>query len=346
MRRSALVSTLVSALLLTTAMPVSAHHLKDVLGDATSTAQVQFPAIAAGPGMILPDSPLYFLDEITQDIKVAFAFSPEKKAKLRSQIAGERLAELRVMLERNNTQGIQTALTNLNKEATLASSDLSDAAAQGKDVKKLAKELNTTIKEQRKVLGDLSDQTDGTLRLQLKASREALKEAKLNVEDQLPENELENELKDTMNEDIEDEVKDASRSARGLEHSIDILEKLASEAAAKNQTQREAALRHAIEIHNENLQRQEKKRAEQELKKEQRKNKLRNDARKAAREAVRKSQEAAANFQQVQQLKQEDEQEDQTTVTSTQSTNSGSGDSRSGGSGESSSGGGHGSDDH
>lgn len=308
MKRTALVSILSCMLVLVVAMPVSAHHLKDVLGDATSTAQIQFPPIAAGPGFFLPDSPFYFLDALAQNVKLAFAFTPERKAEIRSQIAGERLAELRVMLERNNTQGIQTALTNLNKEANLAASDLSDAAAQGKDVKNLAKELNTTIKAQRKVLGDLADQTSGPLRLQIKATREALKEAKVTVEDQLPEDELENEITDEMNEEIEDEVKDASRSARGLEHSIDILEKLASEAAANNQTKREEALRHAIEIHNENLQKQEKKRAEQELRKEQRKNKLRNDANNAAREAVKNAQEAALQFQQAIQQKQDFEQ--------------------------------------
>lgn len=296
MKRTALIA--LSFCLLTLAVsPASAHHRKEVLGDTTTPSDVKFPQIASGPGFFLPDSPFYFLDQISQGVKVAFAFSPERKAQIRSQIAGERLAELRVMLERDDKQGIQTALRNFTHESELAAEAISDAGARsGTDVRGLAKELNTTIKAHRKVLKELEKQTSGDLKLQLKASRESLKRAKVEIEDELPEDEFEKELQEDLDEIIEDEVEEASRSAKGLEHAISVLEKLASQAAEKNQPAREAALRRAIEKKNAKLQSQEQRKLQREQKKREKKMDKTKKAIGEARETVKQAQEAAMRF--------------------------------------------------
>lgn len=276
---------------------VSAHHKLQVLGEATSASQLNFPAIvSAGPGFILPDSPFYFLDQFVQSVRLSLSFSPERRAQLQEQIAQERLAELRVMLTRNNTQGIDTALEQLTKESGASAQSLKDAASQGKDVKALAKQLNETIKTQRKILNILANQADKSLKLQLKAAREELKDAKIEIEDELPEDELENEIEDELDIEIEDEVEEASSSAKGLEHAIDVLSKLASQAAERGQESREEALRHAIEVKNDALIKQLQKFIENEGKKQEKLFQTKQKALKEAREAAKKAQEAAVKF--------------------------------------------------
>jgi hypothetical protein len=305
-----------------------AHHQARVLGDSTSSSQIVFPPITAGAGFILPDSPLFFLDEIFQEVRMLVAFTPERRAKTRALIAGERLAELRIMFARNNSEAVADTLSRLTEEINKMSANLSDAAASGKDLSLLAKELNETIKTQRKVLGILENQTDGILKLQLKTARKALKVAKVEIEDELDEDELENEIEDDVDDEVEEAVEEASGSAKRLEHAIDVLTRLASQAAARQQTRREEALRHAIEVKNEALKKQQEKFFEEESKKQRRILELRTKAHEKAREAIEKAQKAAEEFGEAQDEIEELESEN----------NSGSGSENSGSSGSSNSG--------
>jgi len=293
-------SLLVVVIFLSFAISTYAHHQRQVLGDATIASELVLPPVTSGAGFILPDSPLFFLDKLFQQIRLVLAFTPERKAKTHAQIAGERLAELRIMLERNDSDGISIALSNLTQEVSQMSRVLSDAAANGRDISLLAKQFNETIKSQRKVLGILKDQTDGVLKLQIKTAREALKTAKIEIEDELAEDELENEIEEDLNEEIEDEVEEATRSAKRLDHAIDVLSKLASQAAEKRQIRREEALRHAIEVKEEALRKQEEKQLELEKKKEEKLLKAKEKFIKKTREAVEKAHEAAREFQEAQ----------------------------------------------
>lgn len=266
-----------------------AHHKSRVLGESTSASELVFPPVTSGPGYILPDSSFYFLDQAFQNVRLAFALSAQKKAEVRYQIAGERLAELRIMLSRNDPHGIDIALSNLTNEMDLAADHLSEAAASGNEVTELAKLLNDSIKTQRQILGTLENQTNGSLRFEFKAARTALKESKVEIEDELPEDELENEIADDLEEEIDEGIHEASESASGLSHAIDVLTKLASEAAVRSQTRREEALRHAIEVKNEALIKQE----ERLLKEEQKKHEELLDASEKAAEQARKTVEDA-----------------------------------------------------
>lgn len=336
--------SLVSSYVLVFSPSASAHHQARVLGDSTSSSQIVFPPVTAGAGFILPDSPLYFLDKMFQEIRLLLAYTPERRAKTRALIAGERLAELRIMFARNNSNGIAITLNNLSMETAQMAVNLTDAAANGSDVKLLAKSINETIKTHRKVLGILADQTDGTLRLQIKAAREALKEAKMEIEDELDEDELENEIEDDIDDEIEEAVEEATGSARRLEHAINVLTRLASEAAAKQQTRREEALRHAIEVKNEALQKQQERFFEEEEKKQKRILEMRAKANEKAREAIQKVQEAAGEFKEaddeVEELESEDNEDSDSSGSNSESSDSGNSVSGSSGSGRS------GSDDH
>ena len=124
-----------------------------------------------------------------------------------------------------------------------------------------------------------------------------MKVAKVEVEDNLPEDELENEIKDDLEGEIEDNVRATSTSARGLEHAIDVLSRLASQAAEKQQTRREKALKHAIEVKNEALRKQQERLFELESKRQE---KILAAYQKLS-DAAKKAKEAAAAYQNAQQ---------------------------------------------
>lgn len=229
-----------------------AHHQQRVLGDST-TSNPQIPPTTDGPGLILPDSPLFFLDQLKQNTRLLFAFSPEDKARIHSAVAGERLAELRFMLAKNNKSGIDTALKGVSENLQKAADETTTAQLSGRPVSSLAKTINTNIKQKQESLDVLERGENRELRFKVKAVQEALLNAKVKVEDALPEQELENEVEDDLHRMVEDEVENASASGKRMEHAIDVLTNLASEAARKQQIRREEALRHAIEVKNETL---------------------------------------------------------------------------------------------
>lgn len=276
---------------------VYGHHKGKVLGVSTSASELQFPEISSGPGLILPDSPLYFLDNVFQSIRLTTALNSEARAKLRAQIAGERLAELRIMLARNNTQGIDTAMAQLTKEVGLSAQHLAEAGASGKDTSLAAKEINEIIKTQREILKDLEHQATGALKLELKTARQALKEAKVEVEDELPEDELEKEIEEGLNEEIEDEVEEGEDEMEELEDDLDELEKQVSSAAQKSLKKREELLLKAIKEKNESLRKLEEKRLENEKKRIELFLKTNKDSSEHARRSLKESQEAAQKYE-------------------------------------------------
>ena len=316
--------------------PVSAHHRGQVLGEATPSSELVFPPVTSGAGFILPDSPLFFIDKTFQQVKLLLAFSAEQKARVRSQIAGERMAELRLMLLRENQAAINTTLSELTKEVDLAAASLAEAAARGQDVKTLAREINETIKLQRKILNTVESQTRGVLKLQLKAARQALKESKVEIEDELPEEDLEKEIEENLAEEIEDQVEEASESAQKIQEDLIKLEAEASKAAAKALVRREEAIKKAIEERNEAKRSAEERLLEAEKKRQEALLTAQKRASERAQEALKKAQEAAKGFREAR----ERVTEIKTGTSNTGSSNSDSGGSNSGSSGSSGSGGG------
>ena len=63
-------------LLVVSVVPVFANHAQEVLGDQTTSSNVNFPPVASGPGYFLPDSPLYIVDKAFQGMRLAFSFTP------------------------------------------------------------------------------------------------------------------------------------------------------------------------------------------------------------------------------------------------------------------------------
>lgn len=277
---------------------VSAQRRSQVLG--TSTSGLQIPPTVEGPGLLLPDSPLFFLDQLKQNTRLLLAFTPENKAKVYTAIAGERLAELRLMLAKNNRSGIQTDLAGIADNFQKAAQELSFAQLSGRNVSDLAKTINNNIKQKQQTLDILENQAKGEMKTQTKAVSQALMVAKVTVEDALPAQELENEVRDDLNRQIAKRVSEASESARGLRTELDELQKEATETAKKALKRREEALREAIRQRNETLQKVEERLLENEKKKQENLLRVQERVAEQARETIKKAQEAAQNFQKTQ----------------------------------------------
>lgn len=277
----------------------SAHHQEQVLG-ASDSSSLTIPPTIEGPGFILPDSPLFFLDRFKQNARLFLAFTAERRAKIRSDIAGERLAELRFMLKKNNEKGIQTALDGVSENLQDASREVAQAQLSGRNVSELAKTINTSMKEKQATLDNLDEQTKGAMKARVRAIQEAIRASKVNVEDSLPEADLQNEISDGLNRNMNRNIKDASDVTVNLERSIEVLTRQASDAAEKSLVRKEEALKKAIERKNEQLKEKEEKLLEREKEKQERLLKTRKEAIEQVRETVKKAQEAARRFQETQ----------------------------------------------
>lgn len=287
---------------------VAAYHHQEVLGDTIEARDIDFPQITSGPGIILPDSPLYSLDKVYQYLRTILVFSAENKAKLHTQIAGERLAELRVATSRNNQYAMTIALNELVSESYQAARELLDAAAQGKNVDELAQEINSTLNSYRKIVRDVAEQAGDTgYGKQLAAAADFLLEAKLIAGEVLPAESYEDEIALLLEEDLDQAVLGVSSSAAKLEKKIELYQKMASRAAEK----RAQALKKRKEAWKRMKQQKEKIKIEQEKRLEQQKSRLEElkKQREAQLEMVRKTikeaQEAAKKYKQT--LKEEKE---------------------------------------
>jgi len=280
---------------------VYAHHRQQVLGDSTSSATPQIPPTVEGPGLILPDSPFFFLDELKQATRLFFAFTPEAKAKIHTAVAGERLAELRLMLLKNNSDAVKTDLNGVSANLGKAADNIVQAQLTGRNIKDLAKIVNDDIKRKQEVLDILEKESDGELKALVTSVQSSILESKVKVEDSLPEDELKNEIRGDLNRQIEKRVHEASNSARELLQGLDELRREASESALRSLKNREGALKKAIEDKNEALAKVEEKLLENERKKQDKLLEVQEKVAGEAREAVKKAQEAALKFQKAQQ---------------------------------------------
>lgn len=202
---------------------VLASNREQVLGQDTESSVPIMSPTAEGPGLILPDSPFFILDELKQSLRLAFAVTPEAKARIHTAIAGERLAELRYMLARNNSHGIEVALSGVAGNLELAANALSQSQFSGHDVSKIALSMSVDIKAKQKILDDLESKSSGALRSQIALAQEKILSAKLTVEDSLPQDESSKELTDDLKRNVDRETKNIKASVDRLSKNLDTL---------------------------------------------------------------------------------------------------------------------------
>lgn len=280
------------------ASPAFGATEKLVLGNQDSAPSI--PPTVEGPGFVLPDSPLYILDHLKQNLRLFVAWNPETKAKVHASIAGERLAELRIMLDRENEFGIETSLDGIAGNFQKAAEELHNAQLAGRNVTAIATEVNASIKEKQQSLDILEKEANGGLAFQVKGTQKELLIAKIQVEENLPQHELENEIRDDIQRVIATEVNNTVQAARNLELELQALEAQMDASSHNALTRREEAVRQAIAEKNDEL----RKTNEQLLARETEKQKLLKAVQKTAAEqarlAIQEAQKAATNLERAQ----------------------------------------------
>lgn len=226
---------LVLSLFAISIVPASAARDTEVLGAATQISEVVFPPITAGPGYILPSSPFYPVDKLYQSFRLALVFTPENRAQLHTEIAAERLAELRVETSRNNKKGVNIALTEVELESAAAANDLRDAAAQGKDVAQLARTIHQSLTDYRGVLNNVKAQVpDTAFEQQLAAAADVIRESRIVAEDAMLDSEIEHEVAANIANEVDEAVLGVADTTKRLEKKLGIYEKYASRAAERS----------------------------------------------------------------------------------------------------------------
>lgn len=261
-----------------------------------------FPAVTNGPGHILPDSPIYFVDNLYQEIKLVLAITPEKRALVRNEIVGERMAELRVMHARGSERGVSNALYELSRESRALSADLKDAQLAGRDVTKIAKTINDSLRLNRQVLAVASNGSSEELSLKLDSANESLLIAKVNVEDYLNPTDLEGAVDEDLEDEVETAVLGIETQAVNADKKLEKLEKRA-QIEVENEAKK-ALVEEKVETQKTAVKEmiQKKKEAREKRKKilEERKKKLQE-----AREALKKSKEASQKLKEAKKTREE-----------------------------------------
>lgn len=121
---------------------------------------------------LTPESSFYFLDRLGENLRQFFTFNSEAKAKLQIEFAGERIAEIKVIVEENgvNTKGLAIAQLLLQANVAYAAEIINEEKTSGKDVSALAKALNDEFDARDKLL----EQTFKDAKAQLKAKRKEI----------------------------------------------------------------------------------------------------------------------------------------------------------------------------
>lgn len=227
---------------------------KDNVLGSKSVSEAAMPPTIEGPGFLLPDNPLYFLDTLKQKVRLTLAFSPERKAKLHSDIAGERFAELRFMLSKQNQNGIEKTLLDMKDHTQAAAAELKKAQLHGTKVIELARTLNEQIKRRDASLEELEENSSGDVQADIKRARVGIDEAKLTVEENLPEDELAQELKWRLEDRLEEAIAKTTEASEMIKHDISELQKQASAAAESYLTRRQEVLIKSIDLKKSELQ--------------------------------------------------------------------------------------------
>jgi len=151
----------------------SAFVLVALFSFASGTAFAQSPQSTLPSAGLTPESSFYFLDRLGENLRQFFTFNPEAKAKLQIEFAGERISEIKIIIEKKgvNAKGLAIAESLLQANVAYAAEIVSEEKTSGKDVAALAKTLNDEFDARDKLL----EQTFKDAKAQLKAQRKEIK---------------------------------------------------------------------------------------------------------------------------------------------------------------------------
>ena len=116
---------------------------QEPITDSPDTAQVieaetaDIVSTMPEPGLT-PDSPLYFLDTLTENLALALTRQPEKKAEKAFFFAEEKLAEVQDSINKDKQAAADKAIGRYDKLLDDTTENLGKAKALGKDIDALA----------------------------------------------------------------------------------------------------------------------------------------------------------------------------------------------------------------
>ena len=138
-----------------------------------------FAQVDAPSAGFTPDSPFYFFDRIGEAIERVFTFNPGAKAKLEISFAGERISEIKVILESKGIEakGLDVAKSRLADNLTRAAGILNREKSKGKDISALAKELTDDFDAHKSILEDAFKSEKESLETKIDELKGKIKEA-------------------------------------------------------------------------------------------------------------------------------------------------------------------------
>lgn len=126
------------------------------------------PAVQSGdedfgnPG-ILPTNPFYFIKELGRGVKLFFIFDPVSKAEYELNVANERAAEVKriVDLDPGNTKAIERALTNYNENVARLTARLESLrqSSNNPNIDKLLERLSDRAFRHKRLFEKLKDKS-------------------------------------------------------------------------------------------------------------------------------------------------------------------------------------------
>lgn len=190
---------------------------------AAWSAVAQGPAPKAKPG-IVPGGFLFFFDRLGEAFQEFFTFNPEAKVKLQVAFAAERVAEIEVILEAKGVDapGLDIAQTRLQDHMEHAAKLLENEKSKGKDVSKLASEVDDDFDAQEKNLDQIYEAKEKALEAKIDELETRLKAARTAGDTQLI-NQLEAELAtlEAEKQKLEDEKDAIEESLESQEDAIE-----------------------------------------------------------------------------------------------------------------------------
>src|SRR3989344_1318691 len=225
---------------------------------AGGTAFAQSPQVALPSAGLTPESNFYFLDKFGEALREFFTFNPEGKAHLQITFASERIAEIKVILETKGVEakGFEVAQARLQAHLGDAAEIVIKQKGKGKDVSKLAKELDDDVDEVQSALVDsfkaekqVLEAKEDELKAQLKAAHrvgDTTKEEALAQE--LGQVKAQKELLELKEDDIEDELEAEEEKIEEQMEAQEKAEKAVREAEEERQEVIDEAAEEGVEL--------------------------------------------------------------------------------------------------
>ncbi len=129
---------------------------------------------------LTPENPFYFLDRWGETLKEVFTFNPVSKARLQLEFVGERIAEIKSMLENKGikAKGLTAAQENLKKSVSRAADILEKETTKGENISEFAREINDDLKAKKDALKQVFEEQKQALEKQKEDIESKIDEAR------------------------------------------------------------------------------------------------------------------------------------------------------------------------